>query len=464
MLVVVGMGRNPKDLTLSGKETIGKAKYVVVKSCKTHAAKAVAQIRSDALYCDDLYETSENFDILNDSIAARLSDCSEKGLTAFCVVGDGADDSTVAALAAKGVPFTANAGVGLHSAVTDRFFAEGTRVYSACSFVSEKVILPLPTVIKSIDDRLTAGDVRLRLTEAFDSDTPVTYCDGKTVRQISLADLDKQKFGYASALYITPKKTESKEVFGYYDAVEILRTLRGENGCPWDRVQTHKSLEKNVIEEAYELVNAVESGDKNNLTEELGDLLMQVLFHMEIAADEGEFAEEAVYTALCRKLIDRHPHVFGSLNAGSSDEALSNWEKAKQKEHKLKNLTENLLDVPAGLSALMRAYKLQYRASKSGYDFADVGQCLAKLKEETEEFLAARNEDEKSSEGGDLLFAVVNLLRLNNTEPETALLNASDKFMKRVIFAEKLLGGRSVSELSPAEFDAIWEEAKKNDR
>ena len=256
-----------------------------------------------------------------------------------------------------------------------------------------------------------------------------------------------------------------KDNFDYNDCYEVLRILRGEDGCPWDRAQTHKSIVKNVIEEAYELANALEQENVPNTVEELGDLLMQVLFHLEIGEDSGEYQPKDVYTALCRKLIDRHPHVFGDVKAENADESLDVWNAQKLKEHKIKSVTENVLDVPRNMSALMRSQKIQSRASKGGYDFSDIAQAADKVREELAEFLNAAH-TERQMEGGDLLFSVVNLLRLYGVDSETALLCSTDKFTARVAECERILSdeGKRLTELSQEQFDETWARAKRHDK
>ncbi len=259
------------------------------------------------------------------------------------------------------------------------------------------------------------------------------------------------------------KELLSKSEFDYNDCYDVLRILRSENGCPWDKAQTHKSIEKNVIEEAYELANALEKNDVNNMIEELGDLLMQVLFHLEIAEDDREFKPSAVYTALCRKLICRHPHVFGDVKAADADASLDVWNAQKLKEHNIKGTAQNIADVPRGMSAIMRSQKVQSRASKGGYEFESVAQAEDKVAEELREFSAAKGED-KVVEGGDLLFSVINLLRLNGIDGETALLKSTDKFIKRVTECEKILADKKqkLTDLPAEQFDEIWSEAKRN--
>lgn len=457
MITVVGMGRKADDLTLAGAEAIRAADVVVVKSALTHAAEAVGKIRQDAVYCDDLYQSAQNFDQLNEQIVRRLR--SYKGKVAFCVVGDGRDDTTAAMLDDAATV----CGVGLQTAVMPQ--RAGTRIYTAAEFCEEKYPLPLPTVIKSIDDKYTASAVQLKLSEAFDYDTPMLFCNGGNVKNITLGELCRQRFGYAATAAISPKPLTERTVFGYYDAAEVLSVLRGENGCPWDREQTHESIAKNAVEEAYELVNALQNQDNDNVVEELGDLLMQVLFHLEIAADNGEFAPSAVYTALCRKLIDRHPHVFGEVKASTAEDSLDVWNAQKLKEHKIKGVAQNVLDVPFGMSSLMRCQKVQSRASKGGYDFADVKDAADKVAEELREFLAA-DEAHRQMEGGDLLFAVVNVLRLCHTDSETALALSTQKFCDRVVKVEKLLAerGSKLTDLSQQQFDQLWEEAKRSEQ
>lgn len=255
----------------------------------------------------------------------------------------------------------------------------------------------------------------------------------------------------------------SKSEFDYNDCYDVLSVLRAPGGCPWDREQTHKSIVKNVVEEAYELANALESENVGNTIEELGDLLLQVLFHIQIAAENNEFEPKQVYTALCRKLIDRHPHVFGGAVAANADESLDVWNRQKQKEHKINSLSQNLLDVPRNMSALMRSQKIQSRASKGGFDFKNEQQILDKLQEELQEFLTA-DEKDRVTEGGDLLFAVVNLLRFSGVDSETALLLSTEKFTRRVAECERILNERNLQlrTLPQEQFDEIWAEAKNN--
>lgn len=458
MITVVGMGNKSEDLTMLGAQTIKNAQVVVVKSQLTHMKTTVESIRNDVLYCDFLYEQAEDFDQLNEKIIQYLHSFGNKKVV-FCVVGDGTDDSAVQLMDDVKIVH----GVSLHSGVVGNNLASGTVVYTAQDLLNATRIFAQPTVVKCIDDKFVASEVQLKLLTVFDNDTKVAFGQGKNCKQIDLCDLCKQRYNYQTCIYILPKQLQQRNAFYYYDCVDVMDVLRGENGCPWDKEQTHKSIIKNVIEEAYELADALEKEDIPHIIEELGDLLMQVIFHLSIAQDDMEFDPNDVYTALCRKLIDRHPHVFGDVVANDSMQSLDVWEQQKKKEHQIHTLAQNVLDVPRGMSALMRTQKVQSRAAKGGYDFENIDQVLQKVQEEIAEFLNASAEN-KAMEGGDLLFAVINLLRLSGVDSETAIMLSTEKFVRRVVECENILQsrGQALKQLSMQQFDEVWSEAKHN--
>lgn len=250
------------------------------------------------------------------------------------------------------------------------------------------------------------------------------------------------------------------------DLLGILKVLRGENGCPWDRVQTHESLKKSMIEETYEAIDALDSGDDQAFSNELGDVLLQVAFHSVLAKERGAFDFDDVVREICTKLITRHTHVFGEDKAVSAQEALGNWEKNKKKEKGLKTNTELLSDVPRGLPALMRAQKVQKKASSCGFDWEDISGVLEKVKEEAEELAEAADEKSKkkiAEEYGDLLFSAVNLGRFLKVDSEVALTDATNKFIKRFAEMEKMAenSGKDFAELSAQKMDDLWKKAKQ---
>lgn len=257
-----------------------------------------------------------------------------------------------------------------------------------------------------------------------------------------------------------------KEKYTYEDLLEIMRILRCPEGCVWDREQDHKSIRRSFIEETYEAVEAIDNDDPVLLQEELGDVLLQVVFHAQIEAEAGRFTMDDVADGICKKMIYRHPHVFGSVEVKNSDEVLTNWDALKQKEKHQKSTTETLESVARSLPGLIRAEKVQHKAAKVGFDWDEVSGALDKVREETAEVARAINGDgDPSEELGDLLFAAVNVARFLKTDPEDAINRTTDKFIRRFAQVEQAAkdAGHSLSEMSLAEMDALWDAAKQKE-
>lgn len=255
--------------------------------------------------------------------------------------------------------------------------------------------------------------------------------------------------------------------------VNVMAKLRGPGGCPWDKEQDHKSLKKYLIEEAYEVLDAIDRGDDAALVEELGDVLLQVVFHSQIASEEGRFDIDDVVEAITEKLIRRHPHVFGDASAPDAETVLANWEKLKQEERAQKSgetARPSLMDgIPKGLPALMLAADVQRRAAKVGFEWEEASGALEKVAEELGEVAQARAAGDREKlfeEWGDLLFALVNVARYDGIDPEEALRHAAKKFADRFrhIEARAAESGRELSEMTLAEMDALWDEAKRLQR
>jgi len=256
--------------------------------------------------------------------------------------------------------------------------------------------------------------------------------------------------------------------YTFEDLVKVMEKLRSEEGCPWDREQTHKSLLPYLIEECYEVVDAIEKEDDEELKEELGDLLLQVVFHSQIAKERGAFTVDDVIDSIVRKLIFRHPHVFkGKEGIETAKDVSREWEKLKEKEGKKR---ESLLDgIPSSMPSLDRAYKLQKRAEKVGFDWKDFKGIKEKITEELEEIekeLKEGNREKLEGEVGDLLFMAVNLARFLKVHPEVALRKANEKFERRFRYMERRAReeGKELKELNVDKMEEFWQEAKEKEK
>ncbi len=258
-----------------------------------------------------------------------------------------------------------------------------------------------------------------------------------------------------------------KETYGMDDLLEIMRLLRSPDGCPWDREQTHESIRSDFLEETHEALEAIGNGDASALQEELGDVLLQVVFHARIEEEKGVFSFENVVDGICKKLIIRHPHVFGQETADSAGQVLRNWDAIKRETKGGKTQADLLGSVPRTLPALMRASKVQNRARRVGFDWPDVSGAFEALDSETAELKEAVAHGDAAhveEELGDLLFSAVNVSRFLHADAEQALTGATDKFIRRFAEVERLAGERGVDmqAASLEELDALWGEAKRS--
>ena len=259
---------------------------------------------------------------------------------------------------------------------------------------------------------------------------------------------------------------EFKDKYDISDLIEIVKVLRAPGGCPWDREQTHESIKKNFIEETYEVIEAINKKSPAMLKEELGDILLQVALHAEMEREIGNFEFNDIANDIVKKLIIRHPHVFGDVSARTEEEALSSWDNAKAQSKGIKNQSESMLSVPRELPALMRAQKIQHKAAKAGFDWDNADGAFDKLDEEINELKIAVAHGVKSEiedEFGDVLFSCVNISRFLKVDSEEALTAATDKFLERYIEVERLAKekGIDMKEAPIEELDALWDKAKK---
>ena len=472
MITVVGLGVEKGDLTERGKAAILEAAErgakIAVRTGKTRSYESVLALNVPHICLDFVYEKSRSFETLNKNLANAVAELGDDAL--YLVDGSAAEDNSVKALARKKRgKIQIIGGVSKIGALAEKAAFTGCS-YTAVSayeiFDRAKSGLDLPLLVYDMDDRALAGDVKLLLADLFGDETAAKYIQGGKAKKIGVFELDRQKsYDYSSAIAIDEVDLLQKKRFTMDDLKEIMVRLRAPNGCPWDRAQTPESIKMNVIEEAYELVDAIDADDDEKILEETGDILLQAVFHAVMKEERSAFNLTDVLTGICEKLITRHTHIFGADKAEDEGGALSVWEKNKMKEKHQDTFAQAVNDVPKGFPAAMRAQKIGKRAAKAGMDFMDVAAATVRLKEELAEFDEAYrggNAEETEKELGDVLFAAVNVGRKAGCDAEKALKESAERFAKRFTLAEELAlkDGKTVTELSEAEWDVYYLKAK----
>ncbi|MBR3751216.1 MAG: nucleoside triphosphate pyrophosphohydrolase [Clostridia bacterium] len=465
MITVIGCGIEAEDISQRAWQTMLDCDNLVLQTDKLDIFTRINELR-ETFTCDSFYEECEDFDGLSEAIAEHL--CSLEGEVCYGVFGSGLDDTAVGALRQrcdrKNIPFRLMPGVSL----ADRACAEcgivGTkRVLTATEACDASFDAKETLVITGMDSALIAGRIKCRLLDRYDGEQEAFIYSHKGLERIELYRMDRlEGFYHTTALVVPGVEFDRLVSYTTEDLVHIMRILRGADGCPWDKEQTHKSLTRYLIEEAYEVADAVEKEDPYSLADELGDVLLQVVFHARIASEHADFTYDDTVNAVCKKMIERHPHIFGSAKADSADEVLDNWEKIK-KEQRHQTDSEVLKSVPVSLPALMRAEKVGDKARHAGFDFEDAEQALIKLREEIEEFVLVMNDADKAREEmGDLLFSAVNLARKCGIQPEMALNKATDKFVERFCRVEEAVNadGYALKDISMKTFDEYWDRLK----
>ena len=318
----------------------------------------------------------------------------------------------------------------------------------------------MPVLLTNVDSQDMAEHLNRVLLTTYPEEHLLYLVSGDKKKEEKTGQVSRSEFSAPFSLYIPPlEEGSSFEAFA-----EIVAHLRAPNGCPWDREQTHESLRKHLLEETYEAISAIDSGDFTDMREELGDLLLQIVLQSQIANEEAQFNINQVIQGIHSKIVRRHPHVFGDLKLEGVDGVLANWEKLKEKERGERKEEKGLLDgVPLALPALSQAQEYQDRAARVGFDWPEIEGVLDKVKEELEEIKDAETDFELASEIGDLFFALVNVARWKHIDAESALRGTNMKFKERFAYVEKgaKKQGRELSSLSLQEMEDLWQEAKK---
>jgi tetrapyrrole methylase family protein/MazG family protein len=425
--------------------------------------------RSD---CDDLYARGMSFDQLYKEISDRVLGLAAQGDMVYAVPGhplmaERSVQEIIHSAPARGVEVRVYSAVS-YADVAAVALGIDMATLQLCDALELRIDAQRPALISQLYDRDATAALKLRLLDAYPPEHPVTVLGSLGTPQASrrdavLAELDHKPFGYLDCLYVPPVPAieDVRRFDGLYAIIQRLHAPEG--GCPWDLEQTHASLRPHLLEESYEALEAIDSGDLDSLTEELGDVLLQVLMHSAVAERTDEFTFADVSEHIARKLIRRHPHVFGEATASSAEQVTRNWEALKQAEKPKSSILEG---VPATLPALAASQSIQGRARRIGFDWPDIEGPLDKLAEEIGEFARADGADEREDEFGDVLFVIANIAQRLDIDAEQALRRANEKFRRRFGTVERLAGeeGLDMKAMDLQELDALWDRAKAIER
>ena len=397
---------------------------------------------------DPLYDECGDFDTFNRAAAVRLLSMCESGPVCYAV-SDPAFDNTVMTLQ-RLKPRGADVRVLPGVSHADRCLAllelqsPSVRLYAAAEFETARVSPLEPLLLCELHSRECAGICKLKLMELLPEETPITFItgDGATGElrsaPIPLFELDRQSaYDHLTAAYIPAVALEKRTRFDMDDLIAVMTRLRAPDGCPWDKEQTHESLLTNLLEESYEYIQAVREDDPDHMYDELGDVLLQVVFHAEIGRQHGDFDILDVTTAICHKMMERHSHIFGGASADTPEEVAQNWEAIKRRQRGITTAQQAMRDVSKGLSPTMRAGKVQQKAARAGYVFPEAEDALQAVRNaavKVGETMNRKRDPEKAL--GEMLFDAVNVTRLCGKSADIALNEATDRFIDRFSTAE----------------------------
>lgn len=486
-ITICGLGPGPVEwMSLGALRALETSQHTYLRTRVHPTAAALEERALRFASFDSLYESSKRFEDVYEAIVHTLvANAKAYGRVTYAVPGHPmVGEATVRHLLEAAPLHEVRVEVIPSMSCLDAIAAalhsdpsQGWSVYDALDGAPRRLADGQTHVFLQVYNRLIASELKLKLLDVLPPDHPCSLVrhagqpGAEQVLEIPLHRIDADwQHDHLTSLVVPPSPDPAHPLDRL---TAVMATLRGDNGCPWDREQTHRTLLPYLIEEAYEVVEAVEAGDDEALCEELGDVLLQVVFHAQLASERGQFQIDDSVAAITEKMIRRHPHVFGSTTADTPDDVLRNWEAIKRQEKSDANGNEpaSLLDgVARHLPALSYAQEVGKRAAKVGFDWPDIDGVWAKILEELEELAAARraapspSNNAVAEEWGDLIFALVNLARHLGLDPELAAHQAASKFERRFRTIEALAqrAGRSLAAMSQGEMEALWEEAKSS--
>lgn len=479
-ITILGLGASDYDqLPMGIYKRLKEAKKIYARTMNHPVVQVLQREGLHFESFDEVYEKYDSFQPVYEEIVERLMEAAKAEPIVYAVPGHPlVAERTVQLLIEAEREGKVQLSIVGGQSFLDAVFAslkidpiEGFQLLDGTSFSIHDVNMRSHVLIAQVYDPFSASDVKLKLMEKYRYDYPITIVTGagssrERIKTVPLYELDQAaEINDLTTIYVPPVKNQLDALKDWTTFRNIIATLRGPNGCPWDRKQTHESLKKYLIEEVHEFLAAVDEKDDFAMVEELGDILLQVFLHAQIGEDEGYFNLEEVLEGISKKMIRRHPHVFGDVSVKDADEVVLNWEEIKKRE-KGQQKESMLKGEYRPSSSLQTSYNYQQKAASVGFDWPDAEGALKKFEEEWQEF---RKELEKGTsetmldEFGDVLFTLVNIARIYKISPEEAMVHANEKFARRFRYVEEQVrkSGKTFQDFTLEQLDEFWNEAKQ---
>jgi len=482
-ITIVGMGPGSKAyLTLEAIELLTKSDHVYLRTQRHPVVSELVLMGMKFKSFDDIYENSQTFDSTYMSIADQVIELSKFHEVIYAVPGNPfVAEKTVSliikACTDKGQAYKIVHGTSfLDAIITSLGYdpVKGLNIVDGLSIEDEEIIPLRDHLIIQVYNRLVASNVKLALAKVYPDDHEIIIIRGagipeeEVIKKIPLYELDRYP-EYTDHLTSVMIPKIGEPYYGVHELLEIMKKLRGEDGCPWDREQTHESLVNYLIEEAYEVKNAVLFEDDTSLVDELGDVLLQVVFHTTMGEEEGYYYFNDVVKAVCEKMIRRHPHVFADVSADDTETVLENWQEIKNKEKSIESNSSAMREVTYALPNILRSQKIQKIASRAGFDWETDEAVMEKIEEELGELKLAMTQessDRQMEEMGDLLMAISNLARRLGYNAEEIMQLANEKFIDRFEYVENQMIKKGLK-LEPSQakiMNELWIASKKDEK
>ncbi|MFC5543226.1 nucleoside triphosphate pyrophosphohydrolase [Ureibacillus suwonensis] len=479
-IAIVGLGASDyEQLPMGVYKKLKEAKKVYVRTMDHPVLHELQEEGLQFESFDEVYEKHDSFQPVYEEIAERLIEAAKEEPVVYAVPGHPlvAEQTVQLLIEAERQGKVQISFAGGQSFLDPIFTAlkidpiEGFQLLDGTSFSIHDVNMLSHVLIAQVYDQFSASEVKLTLMEKYRDDYPVTIVTAagsiqEQLKTVPLYELDQAvEINNLTTIYVPPVKSDLDALKDWRTFRSIIATLRGPNGCPWDRKQTHESLKKYLIEEVHEFLAAVDEKDDFGMVEELGDILLQVFLHAQIGEDEGYFNLEEVLESISEKMIRRHPHVFGDITVKNADEVVTNWEEIKKQE-KGEQKESLLKGEYRPSSSLQTSYNYQKKAASVGFDWPDAGGAIKKFEEEWQEFcqeLEKGTSETMLDEFGDVLFTLVNIARFYKISPEEAMVHANEKFARRFQFVEEQVrkSGQTFDDFTLEQLDEFWNEAKR---